>query len=65
MSPMLPFMNVVARQMGISLAVQGTLQAIILLVTVFAKPLMAAAADAFPKFVLVKKKNYLFQNLCF
>ncbi|XP_064082549.1 uncharacterized protein LOC135198669 [Macrobrachium nipponense] len=50
MAPILPFIIVVAAQLGIPVSIQGTLSAIILLMTVLGKPFIAALADTFPKY---------------
>ncbi|XP_063614496.1 uncharacterized protein LOC134787627, partial [Penaeus indicus] len=50
MSPVLPFLMVVALQLGIPVSVQGTIYATSLLLTVLGKPLIAALADCFPSF---------------
>ncbi|XP_047470504.1 uncharacterized protein LOC125026246 [Penaeus chinensis] len=50
MSPVLPFLMVVALQLGIPVSVQGTMSATSLLLTVLGKPLIAALADCFPSF---------------
>ncbi|KAK7084222.1 hypothetical protein SK128_016343, partial [Halocaridina rubra] len=50
MSPILPFLVVVALDLGIPVALQGTLGATCLLTTVVAKPIIAALADTFPKY---------------
>ncbi|XP_063586278.1 uncharacterized protein LOC134763645 [Penaeus indicus] len=44
----LPFMMVVARQLGIPVALQGTITAAIIACAVFAKPVISAAADHLP-----------------
>nr|XP_027231850.1 uncharacterized protein LOC113823423 [Penaeus vannamei] len=50
MSPVLPFLMVVALQLGVPVSVQGTIYATSLLLTVLGKPLIAALADCFPNF---------------
>ncbi|KAA0194379.1 hypothetical protein HAZT_HAZT001866, partial [Hyalella azteca] len=48
--PVLPFLMVVGQQLGVPLSVQGAVTGITLLMVVFIKPLIAAAADSFPSF---------------
>ncbi|XP_042867904.1 uncharacterized protein LOC122250510 [Penaeus japonicus] len=50
MSPVLPFLMVVALQLGIPVSVQGTIYATSLLLTVVGKPVIAALADCFPNY---------------
>ncbi|XP_068232941.1 uncharacterized protein [Palaemon carinicauda] len=50
MAPILPFILVLAVQLGIPLPLQGTLTAFSLLFTIVGKPLIAGLADAFPSY---------------
>lgn len=49
-SPIFPFLLVVGVQLGIPVAISGTLQAVFLLSVVLVKPIFAAMADAFPSY---------------
>ena len=50
MSPIKPFMVVVAQQLGIPVSIAGTLVAVPLLMVVLTKPLLAGIADTFPSY---------------
>ncbi|XP_042217454.1 uncharacterized protein LOC121863047 isoform X1 [Homarus americanus] len=47
-SSVLPFMMVVARQLGVPVGTQGVINALIITTALFAKPLISATADRFP-----------------
>lgn len=49
-SPVFPFLFVVGVQLGVPVAINGTLQAMSLLLVVLVKPVFAALADTFPSY---------------
>ncbi|XP_076033990.1 major facilitator superfamily domain-containing protein 6-like [Oratosquilla oratoria] len=49
MAPVLPFLMVLALQLGIPMSVQGTLSALSLIATVLCKPVVSALADKYPR----------------
>ena len=49
MAPILPFLFVLSLQLGVSIAIQGIVGAVVMVATVVFKPIVSGLADTFPK----------------